>query len=227
MKINADLRTRARETSDDLPWQASPDGSVERRMLDRDGGEVARATSLVRYPSGSRFPSHVHGGGEEFLVLQGVFSDKHGDYPAGVYVRNPPGSAHAPFSEGGCVIFVKLRQFDPRDQARVVIDTRRATSTPGAHPALLEIPLHEFGEEKVRLLRSAGEADIGEVSWPGGAEFFILHGQLSDEEGEYSAGSWLRLPAGARQRLTISSGTECYLKTGHLRAADDQASASM
>ena len=94
MKIHDDLNERASECIDDLPWKPSPDGSVDRRMLDRDGNEVARATSIVRYPGGSQFPTHLHGGGEEFLVLEGIFSDEHGDYPNGSYVRNPPGSGH-------------------------------------------------------------------------------------------------------------------------------------
>lgn len=64
-------------------WQDSPMQGVQRYMLDRVGGEVARATSLVRYAAGARFESHTHRGGEEFLVLEGVFSDQHGDYPAG------------------------------------------------------------------------------------------------------------------------------------------------
>ena len=66
-------------------------------MLDRIGDEVARATSIVRYAPGSSFARHEHAKGEEFLVLEGIFSDDSGDYPAGFYVRNPPGSGHTPF----------------------------------------------------------------------------------------------------------------------------------
>lgn len=86
-----------------------------------DSGEVARATSIVRYSPGSRFSPHEHGGGEEFLVLEGVFSDEHGDDGPGTYVRNPVGSAHAPFSAAGCTILVKLRQMDPADQSRPAV----------------------------------------------------------------------------------------------------------
>ena len=74
---------------------------VDRRPLDRIGEEVARATSIVRYAPGSRFSAHTHGGGEEFIVLDGVFQDEHGDYPPGTYVRNPPGTRHTPGSEPG------------------------------------------------------------------------------------------------------------------------------
>ena len=88
-----------------------PIPGVERRLLERVGEEVARATSLVRYAPGSSFSPHSHDGGEEFLVMDGVFTDEEmGDFPAGYYVRNPVGSSHTPSSEEGCIIFVKLWQ---------------------------------------------------------------------------------------------------------------------
>src|SRR5512147_2420038 len=107
MKLYADLSQRAIVFSAELPWIDSPMPGVQRRMLERDGEEVARATSIVRYAANSHFSSHTHGGGEEFLVLEGVFSDEYGDYPAGTYIRNPVGSTHTPFSQNGCTILVK------------------------------------------------------------------------------------------------------------------------
>ena len=122
MEINADFNSPARVHTDALEWQASPMKGVERRMLDRVGGEVARATSIVRYASGSAFAEHTHSGGEEFIVLKGTFQDEHGDYPAGTYVRNPVGTHHVPRSDEGCTIFVKLWQFDEADQDQFAID---------------------------------------------------------------------------------------------------------
>jgi anti-sigma factor ChrR (cupin superfamily) len=72
-------------------------------MLDRIGDEIARATPMVRYAPGSHFSSHTHEGGGEFLVLEGVFTDEHGDSPTSTYVRNPPTSRHTPGSEPGCI----------------------------------------------------------------------------------------------------------------------------
>src|SRR6201993_3091070 len=118
MNLNSDFAARAAVHAGRLDWTPSPIPGVDRRMLDRIGDEVARATSIVRYAPHSRFPSHTHGGGEEFLVLDGVFQDEHGDYPAGTYVRNPPTSSHTPGSQPGCTIFVKLWQFDPSDRTR-------------------------------------------------------------------------------------------------------------
>ena len=110
-------------------------------MLDRIGDEVARATSIVRYAPRSRFSAHTHGGGEEFLVLEGVFQDDHADYPAGYYVRNPPTSSHRPGSEAGCVIFVKLWQFAPDDRTQVRIDTRQRPFLPEPRSPNERIPI--------------------------------------------------------------------------------------
>ena len=131
VELHADLRQRALLDTRSLAWQPSPMAGVERRLLDRCGGEVARATSIVRYAPGSHFERHRHGGGEEILVLEGTFSDEQGDYPEGTYVRNPVGSSHAPFSAAGCVILVKLWQMHPADQRRVQIDTHRSEWVPG------------------------------------------------------------------------------------------------
>jgi anti-sigma factor ChrR (cupin superfamily) len=123
MELNADFSKRAVVHAARLPWTPSPIIGVERRMLDRMGEEVARATSIVRYAPQSRFSPHTHGGGEEFLVLEGVFQDEHGDFPAGSYIRNPPTSSHTPGSLPGCTIFVKLWQFDLDDRTNLRLDT--------------------------------------------------------------------------------------------------------
>ena len=130
MDLNSDFRTRAAVHAARLNWTPSPIPGVDRRMLDRIGDEVARATSIVRYAPHSRFSAHTHGGGEEFLVLDGVFQDEHGDYPTGTYVRNPPTTSHTPGSEPGCTLFVKLWQFDPDDREPVRVDTSGLSFAP-------------------------------------------------------------------------------------------------
>lgn len=119
MLINADFGKRVVVHTARMNWTPSPARGVERKMLDRVGDEVARATSIVRYAPGSSFPAHTHDGGEEFLVLDGVFQDEFGSYPSGSYVRNPPTSRHTPSSESGCTIFVKLHQFEPSDRTQI------------------------------------------------------------------------------------------------------------
>jgi anti-sigma factor ChrR (cupin superfamily) len=216
MKLHADLSQRAVVHSDDVAWVDSPMPGVQRKMLERDGDEVARATSLVRYAPGSRFSSHVHGGGEEFLVLDGVFSDEHGDFGAGAYVRNPVGSAHAPHSAPGCTILVKLRQMDPADQSHVRIDTRTRSWTPSDEPGMSIMLLHVWGSERVGLQRWAPGARLAHHAHEGGAEVFVLEGSFADEHGRYPAGTWIRSPHGSEHTPFTEDGCLLYMKLGHL-----------
>jgi anti-sigma factor ChrR (cupin superfamily) len=216
MAIHADFTRRVIVDTSAQPWSPSPEPGVERRPLDRVGGEVARATSLVRYAPGSSFPTHEHGGGEEILVLEGVFSDESGDHPAGTYLRNPPGSRHAPFSHEGCTLFVKLRQFAPDDTQRVRIDTRSAEWTSPSEAGLSRLILHRHREEKVALVRFAPGARVPEDPHPGGEEVLVLEGVLSDETGHYPAGTWVRDPPGSAHAPFSESGCVIYVKEGHL-----------
>jgi anti-sigma factor ChrR (cupin superfamily) len=181
---------------------------------------VARATSLVRYSPESRFSFHEHGGGEEILVLDGVFSDEEGDYPAGTYVRNPPGTGHAPSSRTGCTLFVKLWQFAHGDNQPVRIDTRRAGWSPGLVAGLSVMPLHEHDGISTALVRWAPETRFNQHAHPGGEEILVLEGLFRDEHGEYPAGSWLRNPRWSRHTpYTGPEGALIYVKVGHLGAA--------
>ena len=216
MQLNADFNQRALIRPADSPWVASPMPGVERRMLDRIGEEVARATSIVRYAAGSRFSEHQHPGGEEFLVLDGVFSDERGDYPAGTYVRNPIGSHHAPFSREGCTIFVKLMQFDAADDQPVVIDSTQAQWRPGLVPGLQVLPLHQHGSEHVALVRWAPGTYFNAHRHWGGEEILVLEGTFQDEFGDYPAGSWLRSPHLSQHTPFSEAGCLIWVKTGHL-----------
>jgi len=217
MELNADFSQRVAIHAANLPWVASPMPGVERRMLDRIGEEVARATSIVRYAPRSHFSPHVHGGGEEFLVLDGVFQDEHGDYPAGSYVRNPPTSKHTPGSEPGCVLFVKLWQFDPTDRTEVRIDTGRTSFAPAPQRPNVEVlPLFRDAHEEVRLERWAPRVEI-DIPLPGGAEILVLAGGFKEGSEDLAIQSWLRLPAASRLRAQAGAhGCRVWMKTGHL-----------
>ena len=219
IQINADFEQRAVQRLADASWQPSPLPGVERWMLDRVGGEVARATSLVRYASGSRFERHVHGGGEEILVLDGVFTDENGDHSAGTYLRNPPGSAHAPLSREGCLLFVKLRQFAVDDLEPVRIDTRAEPWRQGLVPGLSVMPLHEHNGISTALVRWAPDTQFHAHTHPGGEEILVIDGMFRDEFGSYPAGSWLRSPRWSRHApFTGPEGALIYVKVGHLGA---------
>ena len=219
MLVNADFALRSVVRTDDIDWSPSPMAGVERKMLDRVGEEVARATSIVRYAPQSHFAAHTHGGGEEFYVLQGIFSDENGDYPAGTYVRNPIGSRHTPRSDCGCTIFVKLHQFDPDDTEHKVINANRATFRPGVAPGLSVLSLHEFGTEHVALVRWAPGTHFHRHRHWGGEEILVLEGTFQDELGDYPAGTWLRNPHLSEHTPFSEDGCLIYVKVGHLCGA--------
>ncbi len=218
MRLNAEFSERVVIRPEDYRWIDSPMPGVERMMLDRVGDEVARATSLVRYAPGSTFSPHVHTGGEEFLVLEGEFGDEHNRYPKGTYVRNPIGTSHTPrVGEQGCTIFVKLQQFEQEDQARFSVDANTAAFTPAPAPGIEYLPLHEYGSERVALIRWAPDTPYERHEHDGGEEVLVLEGAYFDEFGEYPAGTWVRSPHGSpHEPFTRSEGALIYVKTGHL-----------
>jgi anti-sigma factor ChrR (cupin superfamily) len=220
MELNADFTRRVAVHAARLEWKPSPTPGVERRMLDRIGDEVARATSLVRYAPHSRFPPHVHGGGEEFLVLDGVFQDEHGDFPAGSYIRNPPQSRHTPGSEPGCIIFVKLWQFDPDDRTHVRIDSSKMPYLVAAGRHGVEVmPLFQDRREYVRLERWKPGTVIA-LAETAGIELLVLDGSFEEAGETFEAQSWLRLPAGATLSAEAGpNGCRVWMKSGHLVGA--------
>ena len=217
-RVNADFSVRAVLDTDRLPWTPSPQKGVERRLLDRVGGEVARATSLVRYAPDSVFPAHNHARGEEFFVLDGVFSDEHGDYPVGTYVRNPPGSSHSPRTDAGCIIFVKLRQMPPEESERIIIDTNTLAQSAGETEGHQHALLFEDGRgcEQVAIEHLSPGAKTEAATLEFGEELYVLSGVLDDESGRYPANTWVRNPAGYRRALHSRSGARFWSKRGHL-----------
>jgi anti-sigma factor ChrR (cupin superfamily) len=215
MELNSDFSQRVLVHSTGLPWQGSPSAGVERRMLDRIGGEVARATSIVRFAPGHSFDAHTHGGGEEFIVLSGVFQDEHGDYPAGTYVRNPPTTRHTPGSSGGCTIFVKLWQFDAQDRHQFRKDMTQDLRPAGDGARRTE--LHRDDREVVSYVELDPGAALSEDNG-GGIELLVLAGGLTEDGDILREGSWLRLPQ--RRPLAAVAGAQgarVWIKTGHLR----------
>jgi len=201
-----------------MPWQKSPMPGVERRMLDRLGDEVARATSIVRYAPASHFSPHIHTGGEEFYVLDGVFQDEHGDFSAGSYIRNPPETSHTPGSDEGCIIFVKLWQFDLNDRTQVRTDTNTLDFISDDMRAGVELmPLFADSREAVSLERWAAGTIVA-LDAVGGMEVLVLDGGFVEGGEDFKAQSWLRLPVGYATRAVAGpNGAKVWIKAGHLR----------
>lgn len=217
-RLNADFSQRIVIRPDDYRWIASPMPGVERMMLDRIGDEVARATSIVRYAAFSEFSAHTHSGGEEFFVLDGVFSDENGSYPKGSYVRNPIGTSHTPkIGKEGAIIFVKLQQFNAADTTQTVIGTHTTPWRQGLADGLSVIPLHEFEGEHVALVKWAPNTQFSSHSHWGGEEIFVIEGTFHDEHGQYPKGTWIRSPHLSQHTpFTKEDGALIYVKVGHL-----------
>ncbi len=215
MHLNADFSQRALVRFAKGDWVASPMQGVQRRMLDRIGEEVARATSIVRFAPGSVFSPHTHDGGEEYLVLDGTFQDEDGDFPTGCYVRNPPTTSHRPAARDGATILVKLHQFDPADRTQVQIDSHFATWTHTV-PGIETLQLHLDDREYVAMERWA-PGTMRRLDGAGGLEVFMIGGVLSDGTDTLTCWDWLRLPVGSEFTATAGpEGAYFWFKSGHL-----------
>lgn len=219
MLVSTPIRTAHFPLQEGAVWLPSPLPGVTRFPLYREGGEVAKATSLVRYAPRSSFAPHVHGGGEEILVLDGVFSDETGDYPAGSYLRNPPGSSHTPSSVEGCLLFVRLWQFQPGDDRTVRLQTRDQPWRQGLVPGLQVMPLHSFDGVDTALVRWAPHTRFHPHVHPGGEEILVLEGRFCDEHGSYPQGAWLQSGRYSQhQPFTEEGGALILVTVGHLGA---------
>ena len=217
MQLNADMRQAALVHAAQQPWVASPMVGVERRMLHRWGDEVAQATTIVRYAPGSHFSAHTHTGGEEFLVLEGVFQDEHGDYPAGTYIRNPPESRHTPGAALGCTIFVKLWQFDPQDRTHVIVHSDNIARIDDAlRPGVKASPLYKDAREDVRIEEWAPHTPVN-LHLPEGGEFLVLSGSFVHQGQTLAEHAWLRLPSGSQlSARTAENGAKVWAKLHHM-----------
>ncbi len=217
--INADLAQRAVVDTHRMIWEPSPSGTVWRKPLYRRDGELGPVTSLVRYAPGGAFPEHEHPQGEEILVLDGVFSDEHGNYPAGAFLMNPHGSRHSPRSESGCTLFVRLRQYPGEDRPRLVEDTNAAE---GWHPGLVDglkvHPLYSQGgyPESVALVRWDPDTHFQRHTHWGGEEILVLEGEFGDEHGRYPEGTWIRSPHMSQHTPFSETGCLIYVRVGGL-----------
>ena len=217
--VHADRSQRAVVDTSRMPWEPSPSGTVWRKPLYRQGGEYGPVTSLVRYAPGGAFPEHTHPEGEEILVLDGVFSDEHGDYPAGAFLMNPHGSRHSPRSDPGCTLFVRLRQYPGKDRVRVVEDTHQPDGwRQGLVDGLTVRPLYSQSNypENVALVRWApGTRFQSHTHW-GGEEILVLEGEFADEHGRYPPGTWIRSPHLSRHTPFSETGCLIYVRVGGL-----------
>lgn len=213
--INMDFSKAVCLRPEDQAWVTSPADGVSRVHLERVAEESGHVTSFVKFEPGSYFPQHSHPHGEEILVLDGVFSDENGDYPAGTYIRNPPGSKHKPFTKEGCKLFVKLDQFETGDSEHVVIRPEDQQWSDGIGD-LKVLPLHMFNTESTALVAWPENEVFQSHTHFGGEEIVVISGRFIDEYGEYPEGTWLRNPHMSKHFPRVEEETLIYVKVGFL-----------
>ena len=217
MALNGDLSVRVVVDTKKMEWSPSPSGTVWRKRVHLVGPpESGQVTSVVRYDAGAQFPAHEHPGGEEILVLDGTFSDEHGDWSAGTYLLNPEGFSHSPYSTDGCTLFVKLRQFPGADRQHITSQTRDLhwANTVRKIASWKKLYAQEPYTDFMRLEAWDAPAELGQINFPQGAELFVLKGQFSDDLGSYGTHCWLRIPAGGSITPTSNDYCELYIKEG-------------
>ena len=213
--LNMDFSKAVCVLAADQRWIDSPADGVSRIHLEREAKETGHTTSIVRFAAGASFPEHCHTKGEELYILEGVFSDERGDYPAGSYIRNPPGSKHSPFTREGCTLFVKLEQFQADDDLHIVIRPEDQHWQPGIGH-LRVLPLHAHGAESTALVHWPENEVFQPHTHLGGEEILVLEGKFIDEHGEYAKRSWIRSPHMSKHNPRVEEKTLILVKVGHL-----------
>lgn len=218
--INSDLSQHVVIDTHAMDWQASPSGTVWRKPLYREGGEYGPVTSIVKYEAGGKFRTHTHPQGEEIFVLEGEFCDEHGRYPQGTYLLNPDGTSHAPFSDQGCTLFVRLRQYDGEDRIQTQIQTNKSEWRPGLINGLSVLPLYSQTNypESMALVRWQPDTYFQQHTHPGGEEILVLEGTFEDEHGSYPEGTWIRGPHMSAHKPYSKQGCLIYVRVGGLPA---------
>lgn len=215
-ELNMDRTQRCVIDTSELQWESSPAPGVWRKKLEREAAESGDVTSIVLYDAGTCFAEHGHPGGEEILVLNGVFEDEHGRYPAGSYLRNPIGFRHAPRSSRGCTILVKLNMFKRDDVESVNINMNTTAWLAGSVERLSVMPLHTYGAESTALVRWQPGTQFNRHTHPGGEEIYVIDGVFEDEHGRYPSGTWLRNPSDSTHQPFSHEGCTILVKVGHL-----------
>jgi anti-sigma factor ChrR (cupin superfamily) len=215
MLINMNLNQNVRINTNECDWTSTRQHDVSRIKLEREQDETGYATSIVQYKAGASFNYHSHPNGEEILVLDGTFSDQLGHYTKGTYIRNPPGSMHAPFSKRGCTLFVKLNHFPSGDTSRVTIDTSNTNWLAG-QGNLQVMPLHTFEDQITALVKWPANECFQLHTHIGGEEIYVISGELIDEHDRYPAGTWLRNPHMSSHNPFVEQETIILVKVGHL-----------
>jgi len=184
---------------------------ITKVILEGELENSEQTSSIIEYSPNTQLQIWSHPFGEEIFVLEGIFSNKNGDYPAGTYIRNSSMISDKSFSKKGCKIFIKSNQTNSIDNTQIVIDTNISKWLKG-YGNLEVIPLYE----NTALVKWPKSEKFVQHSHYGGEEIFVLKGEFIDEHGRYPKGTWLRSPHLSTHFPFVEEETIIFVKTGHL-----------
>ncbi len=220
-EINADCTNLVIVRPDEMVWENTGAEGVSKVVLERlNHTEFGRETVLLRLAPGTHLSPEVLKERIEIFVVEGTFSDGHGEYGPQTFVMNPPGTNYRAASASGCVLYVKhLRGFSDGAE-RIVTNLETAPWTPFGDRVAEVVHFYKEPDRDVtaRVGRVYPQAQIMEHDHPGGEEVLILDGVFSDQFGDGKPGTWLRYPIGlAHAPYSGPEGALIYIRDGDVR----------
>lgn len=219
-EVNADLTRHVIVHTADMAWEETGHPGIRQKRLERLNDPVkGRETLLMRLDPDTALPTMETPARMEIYVVEGAYTDEHGDHPAGTYIQYPPGFSHSPSSKAGCVLFVKRR--NGRGGEHLVIDTNRDEWQPWGHRGgkMIRFYKDDGGFEAAHIGDMRPNAQIPEHDHPGGEEIFIFGGAMADEFGVCKPGTWVRFPVGLRHTpASLDDGCKLYVREGDVLA---------
>ncbi|MBD2437123.1 cupin domain-containing protein [Nostoc sp. FACHB-110] len=215
-KINHDSFSRAAVLSNSLTWYKTLHTGILFGCFESDQDVQSHpVTMLTKFEPGGFFGLHGHPGGEEILVLQGNFQDETGVHPPGTYLLNPEGFIHRPYSDEGCLTFVKLRQHGGKTRRQVRVNIFELPWQAGIIPEIKVKLLYEQMDypEKVWIEQWQPGTALSNVVENEVKEIFVIEGTWSDELGDYPAYSWVRYSPHCPYSPASKNGCLIYVKT--------------
>lgn len=220
-EINADCTKLVILRPDQMVWEGTDQTGVSRIILERvNDSLLGRETSLARLAPNTELTPEVLETRMEIFVVEGAFSDGHGEYEARTFIMNPPGTTFTGATREGCVIYVKRLNGFGGGGEPVAIDTSTADWTPFGQRVAEVIHFYKDDERDVtaRVGKVFPNAQLMEHDHPGGEEVLILEGSFKDQFGEGLPGTWLRYPIGlAHAPSTGDEGALVYIRDGDVR----------
>ena len=219
-EVNADPKQVAAMDTNGMQWEPAGQPGAWKKVLERVvDAKKGRETALVRLDAGVRLPDELLSERVETFVIEGDYSDGHGEYGAHTFIRNPEGTSQAPSTRNGCVLYVKRRVPIRSGAARFVIDAKTAQwmAFPHRGADVLHLYPNADGIETGRIGNVHPHRKIPSHDHSIGEETFVLRGCLADEYTAYTPGMWFRMPCGVPHApFTEAAGCMMLIREGDL-----------